>query len=191
MKRFVHADPNLCIGCDTCMAACITTHMAEGLDAQPRLHISRRGKITAPVTCQHCENAPCAAVCPTDAVRVSAGGVSVTADLCNGCEACVHACPFGVMALSSDGSTLYERTLGWHNAAGKAQEKPGGNRGSFAVKCDLCDFAQSGPECVRVCPTKALYVVDTKLLKKTGNAKRKAAAQGVSVMRGVMNKLRS
>lgn len=190
MKRFVHADPNLCIGCDTCMAACITTHMAEGMDAQPRLQISRKGKVTVPVTCRHCENAPCAAVCPTDAIRVNAGSVTVTEALCNGCEACILACPFGVMGLSSDGATHYERTMGWHNAAGKEQAQPGRGCKTVAVKCDLCDFSQAGPECVRVCPTNALFVVDTKALKKTGNAKRKAAAQGLSVMRGVMNKLR-
>ncbi|VDY32833.1 Hydrogenase-4 component A [Morganella morganii] len=31
MNRFVIADPHLCIGCNTCMAACSETHKQQGL----------------------------------------------------------------------------------------------------------------------------------------------------------------
>jgi hydrogenase-4 component A len=31
---------------------------------------------------------------------------------------------------------------------------------NIAVKCDLCHFRPEGPECIRVCPTKALHMVE-------------------------------
>ena len=57
--------------------------------------------------------------------------VMIRPDLCIGCQMCVSACPFGVMAFDAD-------------------------RG-IAFKCDLCDGT---PECVRVCEPKALDYVD-------------------------------
>jgi Fe-S-cluster-containing hydrogenase component 2 len=31
---------------------------------------------------------------------------------------------------------------------------------TVAVKCDLCNFSEDGPACVRVCPHKALSLID-------------------------------
>ena len=47
---------------------------------------------------------------------------------------------------------------------------------SVAVKCDLCSFQRSGPECVRVCPTDALRVVNGNQLDHANAAKRLASA---------------
>lgn len=105
-----------------------------------------------PITCRHCDNAPCVKACPLEAIKVNAGVVELDESVCNSCMLCVPACPFGVIASS---------------------EKAAG----IAAKCDLCDTLKQGPVCVQACPTKALFVVDAKSLRRSGNDKRKAATQ--------------
>ncbi len=82
-----------------------------------------------PWSCFQCPDAPCQAACPTEAIvrNEKTGALTVDADLCIACGACVADCPHGNMLLI------------------------GGD--AAAVKCDLCDGA---PECVAVCPQKAI-----------------------------------
>jgi Fe-S-cluster-containing dehydrogenase component len=48
--------------------------------------------------CKPCPEAACLDVCPTGAlVRTAFGTVVVQQDICNGCDYCVPACPFGVI----------------------------------------------------------------------------------------------
>jgi Fe-S-cluster-containing hydrogenase component 2 len=49
-----------------------------------------------PVICQHCQDAPCMAVCPKKAIYrdESLERVMVDYDLCISCKMCVAACPF-------------------------------------------------------------------------------------------------
>jgi formate dehydrogenase iron-sulfur subunit len=99
-------------------------------------------------------------VCPTHAlVRTSLGNVVVQQDVCNGCRACIAACPFGVIS--------YNQTTGRVN------------------KCTLCDDRiHNGLEtaCAKACPTDSIVFgevdelrgrarqrVDT--LKKLGHTK--------------------
>jgi len=177
MNRFVFSNPKLCIGCDTCLAACMSTHMAAGMPPQPRLFVARSGKASTPITCRHCDNAPCISACPLNAIAMGKNGVELNEAKCDGCRRCEPACPFGVITFSNFGIS------GWCSQAQPAGE---GNIAAalvedkcVAVKCDLCDFSAQGPECVRVCPTKALFLLDAKTLRKDGNAKRKVAAQAV------------
>ncbi len=49
-------------------------------------------------TCRQCEDAPCIAVCPTEALEKDSNGLlSRAANLCVACKSCVTACPFGTM----------------------------------------------------------------------------------------------
>jgi anaerobic dimethyl sulfoxide reductase subunit B (iron-sulfur subunit) len=85
-------------------------------------------------TCRHCEDAPCAAVCPEQAIlkRPQDGVVVVDEEKCSGCRACLDACPYGIPQF---------------NENGKMQ------------KCDMClDRLLAGEEpiCVATCPTLAL-----------------------------------
>ena len=49
--------------------------------------------------CKHCNQAGCLEVCPTHALmRTELGNVVVQQDVCNGCRACIPACPFGVIS---------------------------------------------------------------------------------------------
>ena len=52
---------------------------------------------TVPLQCMQCEDAPCAAVCPTGAAYIGADGiVGVDEGRCIGCKYCMAACPYQV-----------------------------------------------------------------------------------------------
>src|SRR5438105_785584 len=84
--------------------------------------------------CKHCVQAGCLEVCPTGAIiRTEFDTVVIQSDVCNGCRACIAACPFGVIDMNP--------------AAGTAQ------------KCTLCyDRMQVGlePACAKACPTDSI-----------------------------------
>jgi formate dehydrogenase iron-sulfur subunit len=83
--------------------------------------------------CKHCVQAGCLEVCPTGAIiRTEFDSVFIQQDVCNGCRACIPACPFGVVDLGRDGK---------------------------AHKCTLCyDRLQHGmePACAQACPTDSI-----------------------------------
>jgi anaerobic dimethyl sulfoxide reductase subunit B (iron-sulfur subunit) len=86
------------------------------------------------IACQHCPDPPCAAACPPGAISKSAddGLVIVDGSKCDGCRACLDACPFAVPQFDSSGTLQL---------------------------CDLCaDRRAEGkrPICTDVCPTQAL-----------------------------------
>lgn len=182
MNRFVIAEPKLCIGCNTCMAACSMVHKAEGLQAAPRLTVTRAADGTAPILCRHCEDAPCARVCPVRAITHENDAIVLNETICIGCKLCAIACPFGAITPSGTSnagvagthpnaptqSATLSPILAWEIGVK-----------TVAVKCDLCDFREQGPECVRVCPTKALFAVDNNKLAEANTAKQRAAAESL------------
>ncbi|MDR3535420.1 MAG: 4Fe-4S dicluster domain-containing protein [Acetobacteraceae bacterium] len=179
MNRFVIADPRRCIGCNTCMAACTQVHKAAGLQSHPRLTVMRTEDVTAPVVCRHCEDAPCARVCPVDAITHGPDSIVLDEKTCIGCKMCALACPFGAITPQGTGiagvagvrintptfSAALDPLLAWEIGVR-----------SVAVKCDLCAFQEAGPECVRVCPTNALFVLDHSAFEQAAQAKRQSAA---------------
>lgn len=57
-----------------------------------------RELITFMFTCRRCEDAPCIAVCPADALEKGADGIiSRHTNLCISCKSCVTICPFGTI----------------------------------------------------------------------------------------------
>ena len=190
MTRFVIAEPKLCIGCNTCMAACSMVHKAQGLQAHPRLTVTRTTESTAPVLCRHCEDAHCARVCPVNAISRDGDAILLNETLCIGCKLCAIACPFGAITPAgtpcsgvvpvshaylapsvdgvpgqvSDSQATLDPLLAW---------SPGVR--AVAVKCDLCAGSATGPECVRVCPTRAMHVVDQNALDADVRLKRQDA----------------
>ncbi len=136
-------DETRCIGCTACMDACRTVNQVP--ESVSRLEIIRRGPTGEfpearyrffRHSCQHCDRAPCVAVCPTGASYrdMATGIVDVHADLCVGCQYCIVACPYQVRFIHPETRA--------------------------ADKCDFCRKTrlQQGkpPACVEACPTKAL-----------------------------------
>jgi len=190
MNRFVIAEPKLCIGCYTCEAACVSVHQEVGLQAHPRLVVTQTPQGTMPVQCRHCEDAPCAKVCPVGAITEADGMIQLNESTCIGCKMCALACPFG--AIEPHGSSPLSQQMAFESyipTAGAVLSEPlapGANLAplsslldwsagvrTVAVKCDLCYFREDGPKCIQVCPTKALRIVDTETLSASISAKRR------------------
>ena len=100
MNRFVIADSTLCIGCHTCEAACSETHRQHGLQSMPRLKVMLNEKNPRRSFCHQCEDAPCATVCPVNAINRVDGAVQLNESLCVSCKLCGIACPFGAIEFS-------------------------------------------------------------------------------------------
>lgn len=189
MNTFIAIEPDRCIGCGTCLAACSHGQRVAGLQAEPRLALTFAPQVTAAVTCHQCEGAPCLAVCPVDAIARTDEAVVVNEQACIGCKLCAIVCPFG--AIHPAGTS----TAG---VAGIAFETPSQPRGTSpllawsigvytcAVKCDLCSTydPEGGPHCVRACPTNALFVRDATTLGDARKDKMKAAATANQIMMG-------
>ena len=99
-KRLSVIDPDRCVGCQACMFACVRRLGAGGLD-KTCIHVQSAGGIRkgfVVIVCRACLQAPCARVCPTDALTYrEGGGVKLKPDLCIGCQNCVEVCPFGAV----------------------------------------------------------------------------------------------
>jgi anaerobic dimethyl sulfoxide reductase subunit B (iron-sulfur subunit) len=134
-------DISRCSGCMACTVACFDQNDLPGNQAAFR-HVSKIESGKYPdssiayfsLSCMHCGDAPCVAVCPSGALKKedNNGIVLVNRELCIGCHACAVICPFG------------------------APQFP---EGKTMAKCDACiSRVNQGmePACVRTCTTKAL-----------------------------------
>jgi electron transport protein HydN len=171
MNKLVIADPGKCIGCRTCEVACVLTHSAPDALLKlspaffiPRLKLVKTSKVSTPVQCRQCEDAPCAKVCPTGALVNSHNSIQVNQARCIGCKNCVMACPFGAMEVVT------------HETITPDRRPPAGTLPVEAFKCDLCIHRTQGPICLEVCPTKAIYSIDSKALEERTRKRREQAA---------------
>jgi carbon-monoxide dehydrogenase iron sulfur subunit len=81
--------PDLCDGCLDCESACC------GLYGTSKIVIREIDDTYYPIVCQQCEDAPCKAICPTEAIV----GKGVEKDKCIACGLCMMVCPFGAISI--------------------------------------------------------------------------------------------
>src|SRR5215211_5829290 len=154
-------DTTVCIGCKACEVACKSwNQLPARAGGQPEMsgqsydntlrlsgntwrHVKFVEQFDKPYegrwlmlsdVCKHCVQAGCLEVCPTGAIiRTEFDTVVIQSDVCNGCRACIAACPFGVIDINPVNNT--------------------------AMKCTLCyDRMQNGltPACAQACPTNSI-----------------------------------
>jgi len=137
MEKILIVDPEKCIACRNCELACSFKHVGEFNPIRSRIRSFNYPVTPFPisVTCLQCEDAVCSEACPTSAISrdFTTGAMVIDKEVCEGCEMCILACPFGSIRLDP-------------------QE-------NVAIKCDLCG---GDPECVKFCITGALQYVEAK-----------------------------
>jgi len=131
-------DLRKCIGCHACTIACKAEHQIPiGVNRcwvktveQGTFPATRR--LFFPVLCNQCDDAPCARICPTNALFKRRDGiVDLHGDACIGCRACMVACPYDQLFIDPNTHT--------------------------AEKCNFCANRVENellPACVSVCPTE-------------------------------------
>lgn len=177
MNYFVIADPLKCIGCRTCMIACVVKHSEENIfnkdfdeiNFNPKLEVVKNASVCAPIQCRHCEDAPCAKACPHNAITIESNTVQVNNKKCIGCKNCMLACPFGAINLND---TEYGSIVDLTNIP---DDKLFCIEKMVANKCDLCSNSSDGPACINVCPTQAFKIITEEELNKSIKNKRKLA----------------
>jgi len=145
VKR-IFIDIDKCNGCKNCSAACMQAHREDEGDiysinlSDPKsesrniILLDDKGKYT-PIFCRHCERPECVMSCMSGALSKDpeTGHVYYDEKVCGACFMCVMNCPYGV-------------------------PRPDRATRSKVIKCDFCRHDEKGPNCVRMCPSKAIYV---------------------------------
>jgi len=137
-------DQSRCIGCHACTTACksenevpvgVTRTYVKAVDVGIFPEARRAFQVTR---CNQCEDAPCVAACPTQAMyRRPDGIVDFDKGICIGCKACIAACPYDAIFINPEDHS--------------------------AEKCNMCAHrldAGLEPACVTVCPTEAILIGD-------------------------------
>jgi len=187
MNNFIVADPNRCIGCRTCEIACALAHLPEdalrtgSIDQgfNPRLRVVKTRTISVPIQCRHCEDAPCANVCPSRGIVNKDNTIQINPDACIGCKNCIVACPFGAIEFAPQmvaSETLQQTGLKVVDEDGDASNKDR----IVALKCDLCINRAEGPACAGICPTDAFKPIGGAIISRNIKKKRNACAEEMS-----------
>lgn len=189
MNTFVVANPHKCIGCRACEIACAVAHLdttvstagAMGTPFLPRLSLVKTPLVTMPIQCRQCDDAPCANVCPVQAITHRNDKILLNAELCIGCKTCIIACPFGAVDMvpaCKNGQSILQEGLAIYNADGLEHKEK-----IIAHKCDLCFSSPNGPACVEVCPASAFVIIDSTQIKSHVTTMRIASALEIADLR--------
>jgi len=180
-------DLHRCVGCAACDIACKSENNVPDGFAWSNHMIETSGKFPdvryryIPTLCNHCEDAPCVATCPTTSMHKSDDGLTLHDDsLCIGCRACQVSCPYGAIYFNNDqphrqfsednkpaipdctatGAEVVENTkapIPYYNPEREATYKGIRPRG-IVEKCTFCDHRLANgelPWCVEACPAGA------------------------------------
>ena len=137
-------DQRTCIGCHACTVACKTEHEVSVGQFRTWVKYVESGEFPATtrdfgvMRCNHCTDAPCVKICPTQALfKRDDGIVDFDNERCIGCKACMQGCPYDAIYIDEDTHT--------------------------AAKCNFCAHRvdeDMEPACVVVCPTHSIWVGD-------------------------------
>jgi len=138
MGNAIEFDNERCIWCRSCELICSLFHEGECNPSLSRIKISINlfeGKAEIYV-CKQCEDPECLKACPSEAIKIDekTGIPVILEDKCVGCGLCGKACPY-----NDEGKVLFLNP-----------------KRKVYVKCDLCS---GNPQCVQVCPSKAIKYV--------------------------------
>jgi Fe-S-cluster-containing dehydrogenase component len=123
MKKYaLHIDHDLCWGCKTCEVACKQETLTP--DGLKIIHVSEDGpKATGDSlefvfhvnVCRHCDDPPCAAACPEEAIVKRRDNIVVLDDgKCTGCRLCLEACPYDAIAFDTERGVALKCNLCHH-----------------------------------------------------------------------------
>jgi Fe-S-cluster-containing dehydrogenase component/formate-dependent nitrite reductase membrane component NrfD len=137
-------DQRKCIGCHACTVACKAEHDVPIGVYRTWVKYIEKGEFPNSRRyflvnrCNHCDNAPCVAICPTRALYKREDGiVDFDSSRCIGCKSCMQACPYDALYIDPDSHT--------------------------AAKCNYCAHRTEiglEPACVVVCPERAIIAGD-------------------------------
>ena len=144
MKYGFVIDNRKCIGCHACTTACKSEHnVPVGVNRTWVKQVEKgefpdSRRLFSVMRCNHCTDAPCVEICPTEALFVREDGiVDFDKDRCIGCKSCMQACPYDALYIDPETST--------------------------AAKCNYCAHRIDvglEPACVNVCPEHAIISGD-------------------------------
>lgn len=144
MKYGFVIDNRKCIGCHACTTACKSEHQVPVGVNRTWVKQVEKGefpnsrRLFSVMRCNHCTDAPCVEICPTEALFFREDGiVDFDKDRCIGCKSCMQACPYDALYIDPQTNT--------------------------AAKCNYCAHRIDvglEPACVNVCPEHAIISGD-------------------------------
>lgn len=144
MKYGFVIDNRKCIGCHACTTACKSEHAVPVGVNRTWVKQVEKGefpdtrRLFSVLRCNHCTDAPCVEICPTEALHFREDGiVDFDKDRCIGCKSCMQACPYDALYIDPETHT--------------------------AAKCNYCAHRIDvglEPACVNVCPEHAIISGD-------------------------------
>ena len=137
-------DNRKCIGCHACTVACKSEHdVPIGVNRTWVKYVEKgefpdTRRLFNVMRCNHCADAPCVEICPTEALYTRKDGIVDFDDRrCISCKACTQACPYDSIYINPDTFV--------------------------AQKCNYCSHRTDiglEPACVVVCPEHAIISGD-------------------------------
>jgi molybdopterin-containing oxidoreductase family iron-sulfur binding subunit len=159
MKLAMIIDKRRCTGCLGCVVACKQANSTAPGTFWAKIDVNEHGTFPnafleyMPRLCNHCDDAPCVAVCPTGASKKMADGtVQIDADACIGCKSCMDACPYDVRTYNEEGTATYWTEHGKQDFY--EQKRFVEHKSDTVEKCTFCERRRAEgirPACVMTC----------------------------------------